>query len=113
MPQDVVELGRVPRLPSRPTATAAQCRAARALLKWTQRRLAREAQVARKTIGDFECECRPIRYRTRLDITRTLEVNGIEFNWTNGQSVRLLARCTAVSVAPLLHKIGESVPLFV
>ena len=36
------------------TISAAQCRAARALLNWTQDQLAQNAQVARATIADFE-----------------------------------------------------------
>jgi DNA-binding XRE family transcriptional regulator len=34
--------------------TPAQCRAARALLEWTQQELADHAQVSRATIRDFE-----------------------------------------------------------
>jgi DNA-binding XRE family transcriptional regulator len=60
-------------------ASAAQCRAARALLGWTQGELAQHAGVARKTVADFEAGVRQLRLRTRHDITRTLEIAGVEF----------------------------------
>lgn len=62
-------------------ATPAQCRAARALLNWTQAILAERAGVARKTIADFELASRTLHIRTRRDITATLESAGIEFTW--------------------------------
>ena len=62
-------------------ATPAQCRAARALLNWTQAVLADRAGVARKTIADFELAARTLHIRTRRDITATLEAAGIEFTW--------------------------------
>ena len=62
-------------------ATPAQCRAARALLSWTQAVLAERAGVARKTIADFELATRTLHIRTRRDITSTLEAAGIEFMW--------------------------------
>jgi len=72
-------------------ATPAQCRAARALLSWTQAVLAERAGVARKTIADFELATRTLHIRTRRDITSTLEAAGIEFMWgddakANGQT---------------------------
>lgn len=69
-------------------ATPAQCRAARALLNWTQATLAEHAGVARKTIADFELATRTLHIRTRRDITSTLEAAGIEFSWDEGQGVR-------------------------
>jgi len=65
-------------------ASPAQCRAARALLRWSQRELADHAGVARKTVADFEAGERQLRLRTRLDITRALEGAGLEFTWLNG-----------------------------
>lgn len=65
-------------------ATPAQCRAARALLNWTQATLAERAGVARKTVADFELGERVLHVRTRRDITATLEEAGIEFLWTEG-----------------------------
>jgi transcriptional regulator with XRE-family HTH domain len=62
-------------------ATSSQCRAARALLNWTQATLAERAGVARKTVADFELGERLLHVRTRRDITATLEGAGIEFLW--------------------------------
>lgn len=63
--------------------TPAQCRAARALLKWTQTRLAEAAGIAWSTVRDFEAERRtPIR-RNMDAITGAFEAAGVEF--TNGE----------------------------
>lgn len=70
-------------------ATPAQCRAARALLNWTQAVLAERAGVARKTIADFELASRTLHIRTRRDITATLEAAGIEFMWGEEDPARL------------------------
>ena len=73
----------------RPVASPAQCRAARALLRWTQDRLAERAAVARKTVADFELGNRSLHRRTRLDITIALEAAGVEFTWApEGDGVR-------------------------
>jgi DNA-binding XRE family transcriptional regulator len=79
------------RTPPRQAASSRQCRAARALLDWTQNRLAQEAGVARKTVADLETGTRTLRYRTRLDITRTFERSGVEFIWSSrgGEGVKL------------------------
>ncbi len=57
----------------------AQCRAARALLSWTQAALAERASLSRKTVADFEQENRDVHVRTRHDIATTLERAGVEF----------------------------------
>ncbi len=55
------------------------CRAARGLLGWSQQTLASRAQVARKTIADFELsQVRP-HPRTLRDVVMTLEAAGVEF----------------------------------
>ena len=83
----------------RPVASPAQCRAARALLRWTQDRLAERAAVARKTVADFELGNRSLHRRTRLDITIALEAAGIEFIWgAEGDGVRF-ARSAPVEAA--------------
>jgi transcriptional regulator with XRE-family HTH domain len=64
--------------------TPAQCRAARALLNWSQADLAKESSVATKTIADFEREERRPYDRTLADIRAALESAGIEF--TNGEA---------------------------
>lgn len=57
----------------------AQCRAARAILFWTQAMLADRAGVARKTIADFERNSRTLHIRTRRAIATALEGAGIRF----------------------------------
>jgi transcriptional regulator with XRE-family HTH domain len=61
--------------------SAAQCRAARALLQWSQDVLAIRAGVARKTVADFERSNRTLHRRTRLEITVALEAAGVRFIW--------------------------------
>ena len=61
-----------------------QCRAARALLGWTQAELAERTGLARKTIADFECNLRSFHFRTLRDITSAFEASGIEFTWGEG-----------------------------
>jgi transcriptional regulator with XRE-family HTH domain len=57
----------------------AQCRAARALLAWTQRRLEAESSVAKKTIADFERGARNPFPRTLDDLIEAFQSAGIEF----------------------------------
>ena len=84
----------------RPVASPAQCRAARALLRWTQGMLAQHATVARKTVADFELGNRSLHRRTRLDITVALEAAGIEFIWgSEGEGVRFARRAAAAAQA--------------
>ncbi|WP_372623852.1 multiprotein-bridging factor 1 family protein [Falsiroseomonas sp.] len=77
------------RLPS-----VAQIRAARALLDWSQNKLAEVAEVGRATVGDFERGARqPIRLSLKA-MRRALEDAGIVFLWaeTGGEGVLLRAR---------------------
>ncbi len=62
--------------------TAAQCRAARALLRWSQPQLAAKARVGIVTIQDFESEKRAPRTGTLLALRVALEAAGVAF--TNG-----------------------------
>jgi transcriptional regulator with XRE-family HTH domain len=62
----------------------AQCRAARALLGWSQSELSEASGVATKTIADFEREDRSPYARTLNDIKEALEIAAIEF--TNGDN---------------------------
>jgi transcriptional regulator with XRE-family HTH domain len=57
----------------------AQCRAARALLNWTQDKLAVKTGVALKTIRGFESGRRNPLGVTRAAIKQALEQAGIEF----------------------------------
>src|ERR1700756_893167 len=84
----------------RPVVSPAQCRAARALLKWTQAKLAQQAAVARKTVADFELGNRSLHRRTRLDITVALEAAGIEFIWNvDGEGVRFARKPAPAATA--------------
>jgi transcriptional regulator with XRE-family HTH domain len=80
--------------------TPAQCRAARALLGWSQAELSEASRVATKTIADFEREERTPYERTLNDIRKALYEAGIEFTngpqpgvkmkpWQRGDRVRL------------------------
>jgi transcriptional regulator with XRE-family HTH domain len=55
------------------------CRAARGLLGWSQQELASRAQVARKTIADFELSQVNPHPRTLRDVVAALESAGVEF----------------------------------
>ncbi len=59
----------------------AQCRAARALLDWTQKALADQAGLARKTVAEFESGSRSVQFRSRRDIALAFQQAGIEFIW--------------------------------
>jgi transcriptional regulator with XRE-family HTH domain len=73
--------------------TAAQCRAARALLNWSQAKLSVLSNVGMTTLGDFERETRmPCDHLVR-DIRSVLEGAGIEFitERSGGLGLRLAA----------------------
>ena len=61
-----------------------QSRAARAMLGWSRQRLAEVADVAERTIIDFERGARRPHRRTIVDIRRTFEEAGIIFIDENG-----------------------------
>jgi transcriptional regulator with XRE-family HTH domain len=78
--------------------TPAQCRAARALLDWTQPRLAEEAELGLSTIVDFERQRRLVSDGGLTAIRRALEAAGVEFiavdktSRRGGPGVRLKAK---------------------
>lgn len=65
--------------------TAAQCRAARALIGWSQDKLATESKVAKATIANFEANRRTPYDRTLADLHATLESAGVIFVAENGE----------------------------
>ena len=67
------------------TVTAAQCRAARALLDWTQARLAETSQVGNATIRNFESGTGVPQNSTLAAIQRALEAAGVIFVEENGE----------------------------
>ena len=71
--------------------TPAQCRAARALLDWTQEDLARRAQVGVVTLRQFERGVSQPRRAILAALRRALEVAGVRFiDRGGGPGVRLV-----------------------
>lgn len=64
--------------------SSAQCRAARAMLGWSQEKLSKRAKVARATVADFEREARTPILNNLIAIQKVLEEEGIEFIPKNG-----------------------------
>jgi transcriptional regulator with XRE-family HTH domain len=84
------------------TPSVAQFRAARALLDWSQDRLAVEAEVGRATVGDFERGARsPIRLSLKA-MRRALEAAGIQFLWAadGGEGVLLRRSSPSETTSP-------------
>lgn len=63
----------------------AQCRAARALIDWTQPRLAEAAGLGLSTVVDFERERRKVSADAEAAIRAALEAAGVIFVAENGQ----------------------------
>ena len=71
-----------------------QCRAARAILGWSQADLAEAALVGRRTLANFENGTKSINARTVRDIRAALETAGVIFldaDQDAGPGVRLRA----------------------
>jgi transcriptional regulator with XRE-family HTH domain len=64
--------------------TPAQCRAARALLDWTQPELASTAAIGLSTVVDFERVRRIVSNEAMAAIQRALEAAGVIFTPENG-----------------------------
>ena len=64
--------------------TPAQCRAARALVDWTQPRLAEGSGLGLSTVVDFERERRAVSAEAIAAIRAALEAAGVEFIPENG-----------------------------
>ena len=62
-----------------------QCKAARALLDWSQEDLSQKAEVAKATIGDFERGARNLRIETMQKVVAVLENEGIRFESEKGR----------------------------
>jgi transcriptional regulator with XRE-family HTH domain len=74
------------------TLCPAQCRAARALLAWSQEDLVRHSKITKKTIADFERGATTPRRHTLDQILAAFEAAGIEFLNGNQPGVRLKGR---------------------
>ena len=70
--------------------TAAQLRAARALLNWSQNDLAGASLVSRTAIAEIEREAREPYERTMRDLVHAFELAGVEFldKGASGRGVR-------------------------
>jgi transcriptional regulator with XRE-family HTH domain len=69
------------------TLSPAQCRAARALLNWSQEELVRHSKITKKTIADFERGATRPRSQTLTQIRAAFGAAGIEF--FNGIGLRM------------------------
>ncbi|MBB3524103.1 helix-turn-helix transcriptional regulator [Rhizobium redzepovicii] len=78
--------------------SSAQCRAARALLAWSQDDLSSAANVAKATIANFEAGKRSPYDRTLQDMKQALEAGGVVFIPENGggAGVRLAKRANSI-----------------
>jgi DNA-binding XRE family transcriptional regulator len=70
------------------TLTAAQCRAARALVDWTQEKLGAEAEVSPFTIRNFEGGKTSPNRATLEVLRRALEAAGVEFLGDRGVQLK-------------------------
>lgn len=64
--------------------TPEQCRAARALIDWSQSELADRSRIAKKTIADFERGNRAYHPKTSIAVQTALESHGVVFIAENG-----------------------------
>ena len=69
--------------------TPAQCRAARALLNWSQEDLVARSKITKKTIADFERGVTQPRSQTLHQIVAAFHAVGIEFLNEKGAGVRI------------------------
>nr|WP_122519191.1 helix-turn-helix transcriptional regulator [Pannonibacter phragmitetus] len=65
--------------------TPAQCRAARALINWTQPTLAEASRLGLSTVVDFERERRKVSSDAVLAMQTALEAAGVIFVAENGE----------------------------
>lgn len=74
------------------TLTSAQCRAGRALVKWSVRDLAERSEVHRNTISAFETDQTAPNSSTLSVLRSALESAGVEFIPENGGGVGVRLR---------------------
>lgn len=74
--------------------SAEQCRAARAILGWSQDQLSQASKVAKATIANFEAGKREPYERTLADLVSAFEAAGVQLIPENGggRGVRLRNR---------------------
>ena len=74
-------------MPDAPIIAAAQCRAARALLEWTEAQLAEAARVDLEVIKHLEARFRRPTPNDQRQIRKALEEGGVVFIAENGGGV--------------------------
>jgi transcriptional regulator with XRE-family HTH domain len=87
---------------------AAQCRAARALLSWTQPQLAEAAGIGLSTVVDFEKERRAVSTDAVGKMEAALEGAGVELIEENGTSAGGGAGVRMREARPLAGAAGSS-----
>lgn len=95
------------------TISASQCRAARALLDWTQDQLAENAQVARATVVDFERNARSPMRQNLVSIVSALEAAGIQFIPENGAGAGVRFRKVELEYSKTARHNGDDIILSV
>lgn len=94
----------------------AQVRAARALLEWSQEKLASEAGVGLSTVRDVESQRRQLETTAAAEICRTLENAGVIFvagNAKEGPGVRFVAGRPHVIKPPTVMTMWDGMPFMV
>lgn len=72
--------------------TSAQCRAARALINWSQQELAEHSKIGNATIRNFESGKSSPQHATLDVLRRALEAAGVEFIPENGDGAGVRLR---------------------
>jgi len=93
--------------------SASQCRAARALLDWSQDQLAESAQVARATVADFERNVRMPMRNNLVSIVSSLEAAGVAFIPENGEGVGVRFRKVELEYSNTVTPKGSDILLSV
>lgn len=94
----------------------AQIRAARALLEWSQEKLASEAGVGLSTVRDVESQRRQLETSAASEIVRTLQNEGVIFvsgNTEEGPGVRLVAGRPHIIKPPTVMSMWDGMPFAV
>jgi transcriptional regulator with XRE-family HTH domain len=85
--------------------TPAQCRAARALVNWSQQQLAEAATVGNATIRNFESGNSAPQHSTLDVLRRALEAAGVIFVEENGDGPGVRLKKKPLAVAEITEKI--------
>lgn len=93
--------------PVAPIITAAQCRAARALIEWSDVQLAEAASVDLRTVQQLEARFRRPSPQVQLDIRRVLEENGVVFISENGGGAGVRLKFNRPEIRALARWEGE------